>query len=28
MHHYYQPVSRAAHEAPAGTRPWLRQPAE
>jgi phosphoadenosine phosphosulfate reductase len=25
MHHYYQPVPTAPHEAPAGTRPWLRQ---
>jgi uncharacterized protein (DUF934 family) len=28
MHHYYQPIPTAPHEAPAGTRPWLRQPAE
>jgi uncharacterized protein (DUF934 family) len=27
MHHYYQPIPTAPHEAPAGTRPWLRQPA-
>lgn len=26
MHHYYQPIPNAP-EAPAGTRPWLRQPA-
>jgi uncharacterized protein (DUF934 family) len=28
MHHFYQPVPTAPHEVPAGTRPWLRQPAE
>jgi uncharacterized protein (DUF934 family) len=27
MHHYYQPIPTAPHEAPGGTRPWLRQPA-
>ena len=27
MRHYYQPIPTAPHEAPAGTRPWLRQPA-
>lgn len=27
MHHYYQPIPTAPHEAPTGTRPWLRQPA-
>jgi uncharacterized protein (DUF934 family) len=27
MHHFYQPIATAPHEAPAGTRPWLRQPA-
>jgi uncharacterized protein (DUF934 family) len=27
MHHYYQPIPTAPHETPAGTRPWLRQPA-
>jgi phosphoadenosine phosphosulfate reductase len=27
MHHFYQPVPTAPREAPAGTRPWLRQPA-
>jgi uncharacterized protein (DUF934 family) len=27
MHHFYQPVETAPHEVPAGTRPWLRQPA-
>ncbi len=27
MHHYYQPIPTAPREAPAGTRPWLRQPA-
>ncbi len=27
MHHYYQPIPTAPHEAPVGTRPWLRQPA-
>ena len=26
MHHFYQPIP-TAREAPAGTRPWLRQPA-
>jgi len=26
MHHFYQPIPNAP-EAPAGTRPWLRQPA-
>jgi phosphoadenosine phosphosulfate reductase len=26
MHHYYQPIPTAPREAPAGTRPWLRQP--
>jgi uncharacterized protein (DUF934 family) len=25
--HYYQPIPTAPGEAPAGTRPWLRQPA-
>jgi phosphoadenosine phosphosulfate reductase len=25
--HYYQPIPTAPAEAPAGTRPWLRQPA-
>jgi len=28
MRHFYQPIATAPHEAPAGTRPWLRQPAE
>jgi uncharacterized protein (DUF934 family) len=28
MHHFYQPIPTAPHEAPSGTRPWLRQPAE
>lgn len=27
MHHFYQPIPTAPREAPAGTRPWLRQPA-
>ena len=27
MHHFYQPIETAPHEVPAGTRPWLRQPA-
>jgi phosphoadenosine phosphosulfate reductase len=27
MKHYYQPIPTAPAEAPAGTRPWLRQPA-
>lgn len=27
MHHYYQPLATAPAEVPAGTRPWLRQPA-
>ena len=27
MHHFYQPIDTAPHEVPAGTRPWLRQPA-
>jgi phosphoadenosine phosphosulfate reductase len=27
MHHFYQPIETAPHETPAGTRPWLRQPA-
>lgn len=27
MRHYYQPIATAPREAPAGTRPWLRQPA-
>jgi phosphoadenosine phosphosulfate reductase len=27
MRHYYQPIPTAPREAPAGTRPWLRQPA-
>ncbi len=27
MHHFYQPIATAPHEAPAGTRPWLRREA-
>jgi phosphoadenosine phosphosulfate reductase len=27
MKHFYQPLAAASGEAPAGTRPWLRQPA-
>jgi phosphoadenosine phosphosulfate reductase len=27
MHRFYQPIPTAPGEAPAGTRPWLRQPA-
>jgi uncharacterized protein (DUF934 family) len=27
MHHFYQPIATAPKEVPAGTRPWLRQPA-
>jgi phosphoadenosine phosphosulfate reductase len=27
MRHFYQPIPTAPSEAPAGTRPWLRQPA-
>lgn len=27
MHHFYQPIATAPGEVPAGTRPWLRQPA-
>ncbi len=27
MHRFYQPIGTAPHEAPAGTRPWLRQEA-
>lgn len=27
MQHFYQPIPTAPQEAPAGTRPWLRQPA-
>jgi phosphoadenosine phosphosulfate reductase len=27
MRHFYQPIPTAPAEAPAGTRPWLRQPA-
>jgi uncharacterized protein (DUF934 family) len=27
MHHFYQPIATAPREAPAGTRPWLRQKA-
>jgi uncharacterized protein (DUF934 family) len=27
MHHFYQPLATAPAEVPAGTRPWLRQPA-
>jgi uncharacterized protein (DUF934 family) len=26
MKHFYQPIATAPGEAPAGTRPWLRQP--
>ncbi len=26
MRHFYQPIPTAPHEAPSGTRPWLRQP--
>jgi uncharacterized protein (DUF934 family) len=28
MHRFYQPIPTAPHEAPAGTRPWLRRPSE
>ena len=28
MHRFYQPIPTAPHEAPAGTRPWLRQPGD
>jgi len=28
MHRFYQPIPTAPHEAPAGTRPWLRRPGD